>query len=131
MWTALVLSVAAAGTGCTPGPQAVVAVQGDGSGGVKLLLARCPDYRINSVSVFADAVVEGNVKSWAVSNDKFQPTPEEVHPFEVPRGWEAYETALSTLEDGTPYVARTAGSIGGRGSGGRGEVPTKGAERIR
>ncbi|MFI6286662.1 hypothetical protein ACIBCM_18245 [Streptomyces sp. NPDC051018] len=115
---ASVTAVAVLGSGCTPGPEPIIAVESGEGGSVRLLLAKCPGYRAESFGVFAD-VEEGELQNWSVRNPDYRATPAGVRIFEVPEGWKVSASALTALSDGVPYVADVEGATGAKGLDGR------------
>ncbi|WP_343949408.1 hypothetical protein [Nonomuraea longicatena] len=106
-----VLFLALLASACaSPAPKAILAIAPAQDGGVRLLLADCPDYRATDLSLFAD--VEGETGKWSVRNDGGASS---VRDFGVlqdpPEGWTSTGSGLTALRDGVPYVARVDGGV--------------------
>jgi hypothetical protein len=121
---AAVASIALAffGTGCTPAPKGVLAVERVQDGGIRLLLADCPGYVARDISVVADTDDDGELVDWSVHNSGWTGSVHDIRVFQdPPEGWRSTGGKLTALRKGVPYVANVDGSMGNRGL--RGRVP--------
>ncbi|MFD6890208.1 hypothetical protein [Streptomyces sp. NPDC059957] len=97
--------------GCTPAPEALLAVERTESGGTRLLMAPCPDFRFRSVTVFHN-VDEPELKKWTVSRDGMTGLLGQIDLFTPPDGFKVTESTLTSLESTGEYVANVRGVVG-------------------
>ncbi|MCC5575899.1 hypothetical protein IMZ11_09635 [Microtetraspora sp. AC03309] len=123
-YTAVALATLAFfGVACgTPAPKGILAVERAQDGGVRLLLADCPGYVAQDVSVIADTDDDSELVDWSVHNSGRTSSVRDIQVFQgPPEGWRTTGDTLTALREGVPYVANVNGNVGGRGL--RGRVP--------
>jgi hypothetical protein len=94
--------------GCTPGRLPVAAVRAV-DGRPVLLLAPCPGFTPDRISVFAEGTAVD--RSWVLDRTDGA-VPAAVTLFRVPPGWTPVRTSLTDLQAGTRYGVRVSG-VGG------------------
>ncbi|MFD0375699.1 hypothetical protein [Streptomyces sp. NPDC127112] len=116
---AVVAITAVAAVGCSPAPKALLAVERTDMGGARVLVAPCPEYSAQLLSVAGSG---GNIgfKRWAIVNDAMGGPLDSVELFSAPQGWSVAESELSDLKGGRTYTVVLDGGV--RGMGLDGEV---------
>jgi len=117
----ILLALAWLGTGCSPAPQAVIAVERESGGTLRLLTPDCPGMVIGDYSVIRDDEHDAELRNWAIHNTSWTQSLGSVRIFEVPKGWKAYADDLDPLAKGIPYMATMDASVSGKGL--EGNVP--------
>ncbi|MFE9469232.1 hypothetical protein ACFYNW_37495 [Streptomyces virginiae] len=102
---------AQAATGCTPAPQELLAAERNESGGIRLLVAPCPDFKMGGISVFVDDAAAPKAK-WALMRESDANTPSQINLFSPPEGYKVNTATLTELQPSTSYSAVIRGSIG-------------------
>ncbi|MFJ9943002.1 hypothetical protein [Streptomyces erythrochromogenes] len=104
---------AQAATGCTPAPQELLAAERNESGGIRLLVAPCPDFGMRGISVFVDdeAAPEAH---WSLIRESGASTPPQINLFSPPEGYKVDIATLTEIRPSTSYSARIRGSIGSK-----------------
>lgn len=102
--------------GCSPAPKALLAVERTETGGTRLLMAPCPDFRFRSVTVFHDYDDGPQIKTWTVSRERMAGSFEQIDLFTPPKGFKVTEETLTSLENYGEYIAGVDGSVEGEGS---------------
>ncbi|MFF2193532.1 hypothetical protein [Streptomyces sp. NPDC058157] len=111
----LVLSGLAA---CTPAEKSLLAVERADNGATRVLIAPCPGYDADDLSVFLDEDSQG-LRSWALTSELNSGSPGQVELFKPLEGWKVYDSTLTELRTPGKYVATVSGSINSRGLSGR------------
>ncbi|RKS97220.1 hypothetical protein BX286_7034 [Streptomyces sp. 3211.6] len=109
--------MAATAVGCSPAPKALLAVERTDTGGARVLIAPCPEYSAQMLSVSSSGGTIG-FKRWSLVNDAMGGPLDSVELFSKPKGWSVAESELSDLKGGREYTVVLVGGVRGRGLGG-------------
>ncbi|MFJ9943000.1 hypothetical protein [Streptomyces erythrochromogenes] len=104
-------------TGCTPAPQELLAAERNESGGIRLLAAPCPGFKMGRISVFLDddAAPEAD---WSLMSESGANTPPQIDLFSPPEGYKVNAATLTEIHPSKAYVATIRGSVGTKGISG-------------
>ncbi|MEU6211877.1 hypothetical protein ABZ891_18485 [Streptomyces sp. NPDC047023] len=116
-------------TGCTPAPQALLAAEHNGSGGIRLLVAPCPGFKIRGVSVFLNGNADPSAR-WSVIRETGPGTPSEIDLFSPPDGYQAKEATLAEIQPLKKYTATIRGSIGTKALSGHVDFSLEKVEKL-
>ncbi|MFC9825165.1 hypothetical protein ACFWG6_32060 [Streptomyces erythrochromogenes] len=109
---------AQAATGCTPAPQALLAAERNESGGIRLLVTPCPDFKLGQMSVFLDDAAAPEAH-WSLTRESDANTPSQINLLSPPAGYKVNAATLTEIQPSKAYVAAIDGSIGTKGVSGR------------
>lgn len=104
-------------TGCTPAPQALLAAERNESGGIRLLVAPCPEFSIWGISVILDDDAAPDAR-WALIREKGASTPSQINLLSPPDGYKVNDSTLTEFQPSKKYSAAIDGSIGSKGLSG-------------
>ncbi|MEU3404591.1 hypothetical protein ABZ766_11660 [Streptomyces sp. NPDC006670] len=106
--------VAAMAVGCSPAPKALLAIERTEAGGARVLVAPCPEYSAQLISLSSSGGTTG-FKRWSLVNDAMGGPLDSVELFSALQGWSVAEAELSDLKGGREYTVVLDGGVKGRG----------------
>ncbi|MFD5619675.1 hypothetical protein [Streptomyces yangpuensis] len=116
--------------GCTPGSKALIAVERNESGGVRLLVSPCPEFGIRTISVFLDDDT-APAEDWSLKKEGAGVFPSRIDLFAPPVGYKVDKGTLTELKPANSYVAEIAGEVGSKPLSGRVEFSLEGIGELR